>query len=294
MTKVCVCISTHDRPEGLRVLLEALLPQLKECDAALVIVDNGKNEASAVASAALGSFAFTYLRLNEPGLVASRNKALAAAVQTNAPFIAFIDDDEVPDDGWLRNLLQRLTEAAADLCFGPLRPTYDVVPPRWAEEGRFFWKSGKTYGTGNVLIRASALPKSTKDWFQPAFAFLGGEDEELFARLVQGGATVVVADNAWVSEHVPASRLKLSYILSTGRRDGAIEVALMRQRGLTSTALWTRALTHMVKKLGFAFYHLGLLWQGSWHAVAAIRDVAEIAGSIRALFGARGTYYGKR
>lgn len=292
MSRTCVCICTHDRHGSLQALLLALLPQLAETAATAIIVDNGTSSAAALVEETLAGVPHAYVRLAEPGLVASRNTALATALQHSPVHVAFIDDDETPDPLWLENLLRCMETTGCDLCFGPLRPSYAVPPPAWAEHGPFFWKTGKTYGTGNMMMRAAILPASAAHWFQPAFTFLGGEDEEFFARLVHQGARVAVASNAWVSETVPAQRLTLGYVMSTGARDGAIELQLMRQRGASLAALACGALWHAAKKLGYMAYHLALSWKASWHAVAALRDAAEIFGTLKALAGRSGRYYG--
>lgn len=295
MSGVCVCVCTHDRPDGLGNLLRALVPQLTSSKAALVIVDNGKLASEAVIAPLADGINYTYTRLIEPGLVAARNNALMAALKTSPEFIAFIDDDEVPDAQWLERLLARMKETGCGICFGPVRPHYAVAPPAWAEKGPFFWKVGKVYGTSNMMLRASVLPADPAQWFQPSFAFLGGEDEEFLSRLASQGAGMAMAPDAWVTELVPQSRMTLAYIGNTGMRDGAIEVALMRQRNWPFFAKFTAATKHIAKKMGYIVYHLALMlaWQGSWHPIAAFRDAAEILGMIMALAGKTGVYYGK-
>jgi hypothetical protein len=144
------------------------------------------------------------------------------------------------------------------------------------------------------MFRASILLANETKWFQPAFAHSGGEDEELFSRLIATGARFATAERAWVSERVPQERLSLRYIWRTGMRDGAIEVALMRQRGISSMAILAGAFRHCAGKTAYAIAHIGRIWAGGWHAVAAMRDVAEIAGTVGGLVGHSATHYGKR
>ncbi len=101
MTTVAVLISTCDRPEGLRLLLEALLPQAKALQARVIIVDNGLASAEDVVRNTLPPDVATYRRLAESGLAVSRNCALQLALTFRPDYLAFIDDDEVPErTGW--------------------------------------------------------------------------------------------------------------------------------------------------------------------------------------------------
>lgn len=58
------------------------------------------------------------------GLSHARNRGLAAAT---APVVAFVDDDELVDPGWVGVLLAELGSAAA--VFGPVQPLDDRGPP---------------------------------------------------------------------------------------------------------------------------------------------------------------------
>lgn len=289
MTAICVAVCTHDRPELLEQLLINLAPQVAAAKAGLVVVDNGTQSAQAVVKKAAPSA--KYHRLEQQGLVPARNAALRLAVASGPDFIAFIDDDEVPDSDWLASLLRCLERTKADICCGPLRPNFQVPPPRWAKEGGFFAKSGRHIGTGNIMFRSAILPANETHWFQTAFSHIGGEDEELFVRLITNGARFVTCSEAWVSEAVPAERLSLAYMLRTGLRDGAIAVALARTRHKSLAGAAAAIASHMLSKLGYGLAHLLQLWRGGWHGVAAMRDACEAAGALAALFGWRSKHY---
>ena len=208
MPKICILICTFERPELLRQLLTALVPQAIEHGCPTIIVDNGTRSSEAVVSPFKSEMPIIYERLSEPGIVSARNRAMALALESHPDFLAFIDDDEVPEPDWLANLIGRAEETGADFAIGPVVPEYAAPPPRWATDGSYFHKSGETVCTSNLLLRTSCIPAHASQWFHQAFNFSGGEDYEFLSRLAANGAVHVVAEKAVVRESVPASRLK--------------------------------------------------------------------------------------
>ena len=131
MPKTCILICTFNRPELLRRLLTALVPQARKHGCMTVIIYNGTRSSEAVSSSFRPGMEITYERLAEPGIVSARNRAMRLALATRPEFLAFIDDDEVPEADWLANLLQRIEETGADFANGPVVPEYGAPPPRW-------------------------------------------------------------------------------------------------------------------------------------------------------------------
>jgi succinoglycan biosynthesis protein ExoM len=289
---ICVVVCTCDRHVLFGELLAALAPQIIAERGFLVVTDNGREAAQSIVEAHRNSVATTYLRIAERGLVAARNAGLGAAMATKADFIAFIDDDETPDERWLAHLAACLRRTPADIVCGPLEPKFEKTPPDWARQGPFFRKFGNAIGTGNIMFRASIIPSDPSHWFQPAFAFIGGEDEELFQRLIAQGARFATANDALVHECVPTSRMRLRYILNTGFRDGVIETALQRQKVGSSTA--KASARHSARKLAYAANHLFWSWKQPWRAVAALRDASEAVGTLMSAAGISGRFYGPR
>jgi succinoglycan biosynthesis protein ExoM len=289
---ICVVVCTCDRHALLGELLAALIPQMMAERGCLVVTDNGRQAAQTIVEAHRNSVATTYLRIAERGLVAARNAGLSAALSTEADVIAFIDDDETPDERWLANLAACLQRTPADIVCGPLEPKFAKTPPDWALHGPFFRKSGTAIGTGNIMFRASIIPNDPSQWFQPAFAFIGGEDEEFFQRLIAQGARFATAPDALVHECVPPIRMRLRYVLSTGFRDGVIETALHRQNAGSATA--KAFARHSARKLAYAANHLFWSWKQPWRAVAALRDASEAVGTLMSAAGISGRFYGPR
>lgn len=230
--KVDICIVTYRRPQGLTRLLGAIqelhlpdpAPELR-----VVVVDNDP-EASArpVCEQAREwlPFALEYTVEKRRGIPQARNAAISAAAAAGAEYVAFLDDDEVPDECWLEELLHIQQRHAADAVGGPVLSLFEERPPAWVEQGGFFVRPRHPDGstvhvafTGNVLIRVEALA-AMETLFDERMALTGGSDAEFFRRFHASGHKIVWADAAIVHEVVPPSRVSLAWLLRRSLRVG--------------------------------------------------------------------------
>src|SRR4051794_29962656 len=209
--RVVVAIATCGRPRGLRLLLEALDRLILPAGASLsaIVVDNnpdGSAREIVADCAARVRPALIYVHERQRGISYARNAALDAAHAAgpgNQPdFIAFIDDDEVPEPGWIASLLAKQAETGADVVSGPVVPEFDGDAPRWAVDGGFYASDDIPDGaarsvaaTNNALIRAGLLgPGGFR--FDEALALTGGEDTMLFTEMSDAGHRIVWAREA--------------------------------------------------------------------------------------------------
>src|SRR5690606_949366 len=123
MNDVAVVIPTLRRPDSLERALRSVFAQAGAPDrlAAVVIADNDPGGSAAALVDRLRGEApvpLTYAHAPVPGVATARNVGLAA---TDAPLIAFLDDDEAASPGWLAALLQAQVITRADVVFGPIR-----------------------------------------------------------------------------------------------------------------------------------------------------------------------------
>ncbi|HQY73403.1 MAG TPA: glycosyltransferase family 2 protein [Aestuariivirga sp.] len=293
MPKTCILICTYNRPELLRRLLTALVPQARKHGCMTVIVDNGTRSSEAVASSFHQEMEIIYERLSEPGLVSARNRAMRLALASHPEFLACIDDDEVPEADWLANLLQRIEETGAGFATGPVVPEFAVAPPRWATDGAYFFAEGDSFRTSNLILRAAILPKDESQWFHPAFNYSGGEDSEFLGRLAANGAVHVVAENAVVRESVPASRLKRRYIWRRGLRDGVAIAQILALRSKSRTGFAARIMGRAGAKFGYAANHLFWSPLSPWQFHRAMADLAAATGILLRAVGVKFAFYGR-
>jgi len=262
-------------------------------DQPIIIVDNGARPCRHVAEEFSEALRIRYDRLRDVGVVAARNRAIGLALQQGPELLVFIDDDEVPEPGWLRNLVGTIEATGADIVTGPVHARFLSPPPRWIVEGQFFVR-GPGIATGNLVLRRSSLPEDPGKWFNPRLNLLGAEDEEFLHRLMAAGARYTPAENAMVREFVPASRLRRRYICGLGFRDGLQIVQLDGLRGRALPVRAARLTWTFCAKLGYASNHLFWSVQTPWRTVLAIRDLCTAAGILLGSLGLSGRFYGRR
>lgn len=293
MPKTCILICTFDRPDSLRRLLSALVMQAKLHGCTTIVVDNGSNSSEEIVSAFLTSMSIVYDRIAERGLVSARNRAMSLALAVHPQFLAFIDDDEVPEADWLSNLIQRVEQTGADFACGPVVPEYTEPPPRWVIEGEFFNAPGDSFRTSNLILRASGIPADASQWFQHEFNFSGGEDNEFLSRLVANGAVNAVAETAIVRESVPASRMKRRYIWRRGLRDGVAIAQIIALRSQSRTSFAAMVFYRTGAKLGYALNHLFWTLIAPWRFHCAMADLAAASGIMLRALGVKFAFYGQ-
>jgi glycosyltransferase involved in cell wall biosynthesis len=252
--KIDICIITYRRPEGLQRLLGGIQQQRMHepfPDVRVVVVDNDPEaRARSVCDAARAwlDFELVYEVEKRRGIPQARNAALALALG-RADFVAFIDDDEVPEPDWLAELcdVQRIHEA--DAVSGPVRPLFDSPPPAWITRGGFFDRSRFETGTrllcgytNNLLVSTRALA-SLDRLFDERMALTGSSDTELFERFARRGHRIVWADAARVVEWVPQSRVNLRWLLQRSFRIGTASVIIDRVCREDRPKVW-RMLAH--------------------------------------------------
>jgi len=222
--RIAICVATLRRPKGLAKLLDGLNRQVFTGPAPGIRVIIVENEDHGPAKDVCEAFRPTYCWPIEwhvetrRGIAFARNHAVACAGDATE-FVAFIDDDEIPEPNWLDELLHVQRAHQADVVTGPVVRRFAQTPPAWITQSRLFELRRYATGhvmtesmTGNVLVRSDVL-RGIPGPFDTRFALTGGEDAHCFRRVHAVGGRIVWADQAIVYETVPSSRATLSWIL---------------------------------------------------------------------------------
>jgi succinoglycan biosynthesis protein ExoM len=219
--RVAICIPTFKRLGHLRALLAGISalkfiktpqPQIQ-----VIAVDNDP-AGSAEATCATASMPWHLEYFIEPqrGLSPTRNRAIAEAGDVD--YLAFIDDDEIPQPQWLDELLYAQQILAADVVAGPVLPSFTADVPAWIVHSPLFYRKTHASGecmpfcaSGNVLIRRAVLDCVPN--FDLRFALTGGEDGHFFFKVTQAGFKIVWCAEAIAYETISSRRANIRWLL---------------------------------------------------------------------------------
>jgi succinoglycan biosynthesis protein ExoM len=229
---IVVCILTYKRPDCLKRLLEGLAGQ--DTDSlftfSIVVVDNDQlrsSEPVVLDFAATSPITIRYCLEPQQNIPMARNRAIENA---DGDFVSFIDDDEFPTKRWLVTLFKALHEYKVDGVLGPVKPHFDVKPPRWVVKGGFYDRpsyptglviDGKKGRTGNCLLKRQLFTADEQP-FRPEFRT--GEDQDFFRRKIEAGHVFIWCHEAMAYEVVPPNRWKRGFMLRRALLRGATSV----------------------------------------------------------------------
>lgn len=231
MIRISLIIPTHNRAEELlRALRSVVRQDLPVDEWECVVVSNNSTDDTEVRFAAFArEHAACNLRLvheTGPGVSYARNRGLREA---RAPWVACIDDDERINEGFLRAYVEFFeTHPEAVVAGGRIIAEYPTGRPDWMShyvempianpmdfgpEVRSFPK-GRVPGGGNMAFRLAGL--ASYGGFDPSLGrvngrLIGGEENDLFERLLQGGETIWYVPDAVMWHIIPPRKLTRDY-----------------------------------------------------------------------------------
>lgn len=240
MIRFSLIIPTHNRAAQLLAALESVVRQDLPADEwECVVVNNNSTDDTetrfAAFAAACPAFNLRLVRENDPGVSYARNRGLREA---QAPLVAFIDDDEHVNAGFLRAYLDFFeTHPAAVVAGGCIVAEYPTGRPAWMSkyvempianpmdfgaEVRPF-PAGRVPGGGNMAFRRAGL--AGYGGFDPSLGrvngeLIGGEENDFFERLLRGGETVWYVPGAVMWHVIPPAKLTEFYFRRLCRNVG--------------------------------------------------------------------------
>ncbi|MEL6495070.1 MAG: glycosyltransferase family 2 protein [Cyanobacteria bacterium J06623_7] len=230
--KIAVCVITCFRPDGLKRLLHGMAVQKftnnSPPDIRIIIVDNdAEGSARSVCDefVAQHDIPLKYEIEEQRGIPFARNHSVDIA-KNDVDFIAIMDDDEVPAENWLDELMTAQKEFAADILTGPVAPHFVEKPAEWLLD--FFGSGNLTNGqnlhrhygyvyTSNLFARAELFQHIR---FDEQFRSNGADDTHLFMQVEEKGYKAVWANRALVTEWLPASRTNYKWLWQRAYRRG--------------------------------------------------------------------------
>jgi succinoglycan biosynthesis protein ExoM len=237
MDRIDICICTFRRDSVADTIASVRRQAIPEgVSARIIVVDNDDHPTArdlVQAQADKGGPEISYLHVPGRNISLARNGALAVS---DARFLAFLDDDETAEAGWLAALWAMSCDSRAEVVLGPVDPVYPADAPGWMQAAavhatRPVHVRGeiRTGYTCNVLIDR-ARPEIRALRFDPALGRSGGEDCDYFARVVLMGGRIAYAPDALVTEPVAGERLSFSWLAQRRFRMGVTHAGVLRRR----------------------------------------------------------------
>jgi glycosyltransferase involved in cell wall biosynthesis len=228
MVKISVVICTYNRANSLADTLCCLEKQSYENDKwELIVVDNNSNDNTKnIVSQYSGKLPnLTYQFEPQQGLSYARNLGINSA---QGEIIVFTDDDVLPATDWLVQIHKNMEKYHCDACGGFIAPKWETPPPSWLTEVFYGFLAIKTDPNGpRQLSQNDELPFGANMAFRKTMfskyglfdtqkgrkgdILSGGEDSEMFARIIQANCSVYYFPDAKVTHKVEAFRVKKNY-----------------------------------------------------------------------------------
>jgi succinoglycan biosynthesis protein ExoM len=302
---IAICIASFKRPNGLRRLLTEInkLEFIKNPDVRikLIVIDN---DADSSANNVCGElrplmrWPLEYHVEPERGIPFARNSALFHAGK-DPDFIAFIDDDEVPDRKWLDELLYVREAYGADAVNGPVISRFEDKVPGWVIKGNFYQRQRtitgaicKSANTGNVLIKNEVIRKEGLA-FNKQFALTGASDDYFFREFTKKGFKIIWANDAIVYEFVPPSRINLRWLMQRSYRGGLYFTFVQLRINPGKKLVLVRVCKGILRILFGISVMILSIFRGYHTFVSGAQSVALGCGTFAGLFGIKYHEYKK-
>jgi succinoglycan biosynthesis protein ExoM len=307
--KIAIGVITKGRAEMLSVLLETYANLMRPTVYLFefIIVENDSEaqlQTEIDAFKAKTDAVVTYAQEGEPGIPFARNAVMQIALDHDADFLIFADDDERVAPDWAVSLIDAMRAQSLDLAGGPLRIEAETaIETPWQGAVLTFLqkKAAKTEAkrrAKTVVGQNHPNEMYTNNWavnlhfirrtglkFDTALRYTGGSDTALSLAARQAGAAIGWVPEAVVYDRIPAHRLTLAYHYKR-TRDQSRNGVLLRRRGLWKLPFF------VVQRSFEAVLGLVLLPVfGRVCVVMAVNKVAQIDGRLRGSLGQESELY---
>lgn len=307
---ICACICTHNGQAILADCLDSLARQdLSAARFSILVIDDGSTDGTADTFRAWrdNHQDLTARLVCQPqsGLSAARNTGLQLS---DAPLVAYIDDDAMAEPGWLSGLLAGFAEFPnAGAVGGPVSIRWTTPKPRWwrdeLDEVFNRWQQGDQphtlrfpllpYGCNFAVRRnlAVGLGRFRTDLGRQKGKLLGGEETELFLRMLITNHDVAYWPTAHVQHLAVPHRATRGYVLRRAWMHGRSMARLAYAYPQVTSSypnlgacLWQ--MTRTAKQYHFRLAHwkywlfrLGYHWERCRLGRSVVRDHAHRAVS---------------
>ena len=245
--RISVVVATHNRADLLPACVEAVLAQREPPGGfEVLVVDSASADRTPDVIEKLrrgNPDRLRAVREDAPGVARARNRGVR---ETTGELLAFLDDDAVPEPGWLAALVEALDARGAAAAGGR---TVTV----WPESGRPWWITDrlapffdvpplpgdavvplvfpKVPAPGNALIRRDAVVGGggfDENVGRIGRGMLSGEDVPLYAWIARRGLPVIYVPQAAVRHGIHPGRLRFRALVRRMIDEGISEARFGR------------------------------------------------------------------
>jgi glycosyltransferase involved in cell wall biosynthesis len=231
MKKLSLIIATYNRAQSLlrtlrSVVSQSAAPELWEC----IVVNNNStdNTAEVFARFAADNQDFDLRMVTEvkQGLSNARNAGITAS---KGEYVAIVDDDETLESSYIESYIEFFDSfPTAMAAGGAVRAEYESHRPRWMSHYTermianpidldvvvTLFPSSRVPAGGNMAFRREIFDRV--GLFNPRLgrngqSLIGGEENDLFARLRAAGELLYFVPNAAIYHHIPDAKLTDEY-----------------------------------------------------------------------------------
>ena len=292
-----VALCTHNHADRLRrTLIELADVRPLNADFECLIVNNGStdetNELLKSNSWQLGGKPWRIVREDKLGLSHARNRAIDEAL---GEYLLFMDDDETPVANWLLEYESTILTHRPDALGGRIEVSFeDDSRPRWLQDELLGFLGQLNYGSEPCQLNLPSTPFFggnfcfRRDVFRMIGRFdpflgrrglsnVGGEDTEIYRRLLDAGCRVWWVPNAVIQHRIQAWKLNKRYFLELHFKQGISEA--VRKRGAGSRIPPKYLMPQLCRALGRVLsMRIG---NGSDHSLRLEMNVAYFLGYLR-------------
>lgn len=269
---VLIAIPTYRRTELLPPLIEVLRSECRSVTRAtrILVVDNDPDRS---AEAVAASSAVAYLSEARPGIAAVRQAALDAA--TAEELVVMIDDDVVPEPGWLAGLTEVWESVGATAVVGFVQYVWPDGTDPWIAAGGFLRRNRPPSGTalsslstGSVLFDAAEMRRLGVE-FDRSLGLAGGEDMLVGRDILARGGTIAAASDSVARDEIPASRATREFVRRRTISQGQARTVMHVRSGGAARRLAGRVLALVGGTVRFVVFGMGAALAGLRRDVAA-------------------------
>lgn len=231
MKKLSLIIATYNRADSLlrtleSVVLQTALPELWEC----IVVNNNSTDNTAEVFARFAAenqgFDLKMVTETKQGLSNARNAGITAS---KGEYVAIVDDDETLESSYIESYIEFFDSfPTAMAAGGAVRAEYESHRPRWMSHFTermianpidldvvvTLFPNNRVPAGGNMAFRREVFTRV--GLFNPRLgrngqSLIGGEENDLFARLRAAGELLYFVPNAAIYHHIPDAKLTDEY-----------------------------------------------------------------------------------